>query len=115
MAAPVRAPSLRSSTISSAAPSSELATVARTFIPSLPDELQIANGEQITILSAYDDGWALCANFRGDQGVVPLECLDRSTSVPAEMQLQPQSEFSSDSNKTLRRMSSLAPNTAGTY
>lgn len=114
--ASLRAPSLQSvtpSTYSGVAQASEIAIVARTFVPSLPDELHIANGEQIRILAAYDDGWALCSNLRGVQGVVPLECLEKLTSVPAEMQVQPQNEF--ESNRTSRRLSSLTPNTAGTY
>ena len=32
------------------------------------------------MLGEYDDGWALCANSRGEQGMVPLECLDRESS-----------------------------------
>ena len=55
----------------------EKATVKFTFIPSLPDELSIANGEVVEILQEYDDGWALCINAREVQGMVPLECLER--------------------------------------
>jgi hypothetical protein len=80
----------------SAAPS-KLATVHCTFIPSLPDELTISTGETIRVLSEYDDGWALCANRRGEQGMVPLECLDRSDSGP-----------STPTFRNSRRMSSLA-------
>jgi hypothetical protein len=57
-----------------------LSTVKCTFIPNLPDELSISTGELIRILVEYDDGWALCANMRGEQGVVPLECLEKKTS-----------------------------------
>jgi len=121
---PFATPTLRAPSLRSVAPgvspmnaptTVEIAVVARTFIPSLPDELHISNGEQIRVLSAYDDGWALCSNLRGDQGVVPLECLERSTGAPAEMQLQPQSEFGYDSSRTSRRMSSLTPHAGGTY
>ncbi|KAK0482555.1 hypothetical protein IW261DRAFT_1296150, partial [Armillaria novae-zelandiae] len=49
------------------------------FIPSLPDELPISNGETVRILQEFDDGWALCANGREEQGMVPLECLERLT------------------------------------
>lgn len=61
-----------------ASASSHVAIVRCTFIPSLPDELSISTGEIIRVLNEYDDGWALCANERGEQGVVPLECLDRA-------------------------------------
>jgi len=56
----------------------KFATVQFTFIPSLPDELTISTGETVRVLSEFDDGWAFCANGRGEQGMVPLECLDRS-------------------------------------
>lgn len=55
------------------------ATVKFTFIPSLPDELSIGNGERLGIVQEYDDGWALCVNSRGAQGMVPVECLERSS------------------------------------
>jgi len=52
------------------------AIVRCTYIPRLPDELSIATGETIQVNSTYDDGWALCTNERGDQGVVPMDCLN---------------------------------------
>ncbi|KAI0070954.1 hypothetical protein K474DRAFT_1578590, partial [Panus rudis PR-1116 ss-1] len=51
------------------------------FLPSLPDELHITTGEVVRIVGEFDDGWALCANARGEQGVVPLECLDRGAAA----------------------------------
>jgi len=72
----------------------ELATVNRGFLPSLPDELHIHHGECIRIINAYDDGWCLCANQRGEQGVVPLECLMR-TSRGARRSLTSYGESSS--------------------
>lgn len=56
------------------------AFVSRAFIPSLPDELSIMGGERIRVLALYDDGWALCANGRGEQGMVPQECLDQQVA-----------------------------------
>ena len=50
--------------------------VQKTFVPQLPDELAITPGETLYIRAEYDDGWALCANTRGKQGMVPLECLE---------------------------------------
>lgn len=47
-----------------------------TFVPQLPDELAITPGETVYIRTEFDDGWALCANTRGEQGMVPLECLE---------------------------------------
>jgi hypothetical protein len=52
------------------------------FIPSLPDELSITTGEMVTIVNEFDDGWALCANVRGEQGMVPQECLAKEAVTP---------------------------------
>jgi len=56
----------------------EMANVQRAFLPTLPDELHIQQGETVEIVNAFDDGWALCLNSHGEKGVVPLECLLRS-------------------------------------
>jgi len=63
-------------------PSQEGARVKFTFIPSLPDELSISNGEVVAILQEFDDGWALCRNGRGQEGMVPLECLALGAELP---------------------------------
>ncbi|KAJ3576893.1 hypothetical protein NP233_g117 [Leucocoprinus birnbaumii] len=63
--------------------SSEFAVVARTFIPSLPDELTISSGESLQLLEVFDDGWAECMNRIGEVGMVPLECFDRPSSAQA--------------------------------
>ena len=55
-------------------------TVVCTFIPSLPDELTISIGETLRVLTGYEDGWSLCMNSRGKQGMVPNECLEKSFS-----------------------------------
>ncbi|KAJ7202310.1 hypothetical protein GGX14DRAFT_341056, partial [Mycena pura] len=47
------------------------------YIPGLPDEMEIFTGEVVSIQSEFDDGWALCVNMRGEQGMAPLECLDQ--------------------------------------
>ncbi len=47
-----------------------------TFVPQLPDELAITPGETLHIRTGFDDGWALCVNSSGEQGMVPLECLE---------------------------------------
>lgn len=63
-----------------------LVVVARTFVPSLPDELSIQTGEQVRLISRYDDGWAHVERMRSgagiESGVVPMECLE-SLSAPA--------------------------------
>lgn len=109
---PVQATSPSKSTTS--AQKADFTVVVRTFIPSLPDELNITTGEHIRVLTRYDDGWALCSNMRNEQGVVPLECLQRAGKTAA-LQLQPQSEFGYGSDKSTKRLSSLVPNNNGTY
>lgn len=59
------------------------ALVRNAFLPNLPDELAVGQGEMVRVLAEYDDGWALCQNMRGEQGAVPLECLQRQrVNVP---------------------------------
>ncbi|KAJ6495919.1 hypothetical protein DFH09DRAFT_832983, partial [Mycena vulgaris] len=50
-------------------------TVQCTYMPSLPDELEISIGELLTVLQEYNDGWLLCKNDKGEQGMVPIKCL----------------------------------------
>ena len=52
------------------------AHVRMAFVLQLPDELVITPGETLYIRSKFDDGWALCVNSSGKQGMVPLECLE---------------------------------------
>ncbi|KAJ7875376.1 hypothetical protein B0H14DRAFT_64004 [Mycena olivaceomarginata] len=51
------------------------------YEPSLPDELWIATGQVLHVLAEYSDGWALCKNRHGLEGMVPLECLDRGDAT----------------------------------
>ncbi|KAF8183768.1 hypothetical protein K438DRAFT_1129913 [Mycena galopus ATCC 62051] len=68
---------------------SAAATVCHEFIPFLSDELQVAIGEEVRVLSEYDDGWALCKNDHGDQGMVPLECLNRGAGAQTQQARTP--------------------------
>jgi hypothetical protein len=79
------------------------ASVKCSFVPSMPDELPISAGEPIRLLAEYDDGWALCENTRGEQGMVPLDCLDRGNGVPTT----PTSTASFNGSRSQRRASSL--------
>jgi len=74
-----------------------------TFIPSLPDELTVSIGETLRVLAGYEDGWSLCMDCRGKQGMVPNECLDKSFS---SMGLIPNDGFGVFRNST--RVTSLA-------
>jgi hypothetical protein len=58
--------------------SQQIASVVRyEYEPSLPDELLIATGQVLHVLVEYSDGWALCKNRHGLEGMVPQECLGR--------------------------------------
>ena len=77
------------------------ALIKCTFIPNLPDELSISTGETVRVAAEYDDGWAMCVNARGEQGMVPLECLDRESAGSG-------SQFQGDWRNS-KRSSSLLP------
>ena len=62
-------------TYSTSLASGQTASVKLTFVPSLPDELPITNGETLQIIQEFDDGWALCVKADGSEGMVPMECL----------------------------------------
>jgi hypothetical protein len=81
-----------------------------TFITSLPDELSINVGETIRVLAEYDDGWALCMNTNGQQGMVPMECLNGGPSAaPSAMNF---SASRLPDARGVRRTSSLDPTQA---
>lgn len=61
-----------------------MALVRVTFMPQLPDELAITPGETLYIRNEFDDGWALCEKTSGEQGMVPLECLEGGGGQSAE-------------------------------
>ncbi|CAE6391831.1 unnamed protein product [Rhizoctonia solani] len=73
--APTPAPSLPGSNLAVPQANGGKKRVIQTFQPTLPDELDIRDGDWVTVLHAYDDGWGLC-ECNGRRGVVPLECLD---------------------------------------
>lgn len=89
----------------------ETATVRVVYIPSLPDELSVNTGEIVQVVKAFDDGWGLCRNVRGEEGVVPLECLDRTMGAGQGARLSvgygQQQEANSDW-KNMKRISSLS-------
>ncbi|KAI0705951.1 hypothetical protein BC835DRAFT_1537151 [Cytidiella melzeri] len=78
---PMLQPALGGPAVALTPAGTNVAIVRCTFVPNLPDELSITAGQTIRLLNEYDDGWVLCANDRGEQGVVPLECLEK-TAVP---------------------------------
>ncbi|XP_006457833.1 hypothetical protein AGABI2DRAFT_148367 [Agaricus bisporus var. bisporus H97] len=51
--------------------------VARSYVPTLPDELAISTGETLKVLQEFDDGWSECMNSAGEVGMVPLECFGK--------------------------------------
>lgn len=100
------APSPQMSTVRALASEStqgQSALVRVTFVPQLPDELAITPGETVYIRMEFDDGWALCANTRREQGMVPLECLEGGGGQFAELP-PPSVKWH---NRDSRRVSSL--------
>jgi hypothetical protein len=108
-------PTRRISTVSlspnSAIKQQELAKVLRAYLPTLPDELQIQQGELIEIVNCFDDGWALCLNQHGEKGVVPLECLSRDGNRD-DLNLQ---HGDRNQRRLSHRASSLYTGLPGTY
>jgi len=80
-------------------------TVVCAFIPSLPDELTISIGETLSVLAGYEDGWSLCMNRRGKQGMVPNECLEDSFSSMGLLLPPPSGDYRN--SKSSARVSSL--------
>lgn len=54
-----------------------MAIVRAKFTPTRLDELGCTLGERLRIVNIYADDWALCVNDSGEEGIVPLTCLDR--------------------------------------
>ncbi|TFK30272.1 hypothetical protein FA15DRAFT_663662 [Coprinopsis marcescibilis] len=50
-------------------------SVILTFVPTLADELSITLGEELSMIAEFDDGWGMCSNAQGEQGMVPMECV----------------------------------------
>ena len=90
-------------TVTSESTQEPRALVRVTFVPQLPDELAITPGETVYIRMVFDDGWALCANTRREQGMVPLECLEGGGGQFAELP-PPSAKWH---NRDSRRVSSL--------
>jgi len=84
------------------------ALVMCTFITNLPDELSIKVGETIHVLMEYDDGWALCVNANGQQGMIPVECLNggRTAATPTTSEVNLLAPRLPDA-RGIRRASSL--------
>lgn len=113
-ATPLSAVPLTVTAATAASGAAVVSIVKRTFVPSLPDELSISNGDQVRVLSAYDDGWALCEKVgSGERGVVPQECLEDTQSLRTNTN-SPASQSSAGDNARLNRASSLKRD-QGTY
>ncbi|CAG8502232.1 10831_t:CDS:2 [Dentiscutata erythropus] len=57
-------------------------TVIDTYVPTLPDELDIQPGDKVTVLVVYDDGWVQGINETrgGVKGVFPQHCVNMKVS-----------------------------------
>ncbi|KAF9014163.1 hypothetical protein BDQ17DRAFT_1342198 [Cyathus striatus] len=66
--------SYNGSIATSSAPRATVVGISTT--PRNAGDLHIKVGQSLRILVEYDDGWVLCANEEGYQGLVPISCLD---------------------------------------
>ncbi|KAI8597820.1 hypothetical protein EDD21DRAFT_287328, partial [Dissophora ornata] len=53
-------------------------TVVTIYTPALPDEIELGQGDSVTILQEYDDGWCMGVNNTrgGTKGVFPRHCVE---------------------------------------
>ncbi|EIM80450.1 uncharacterized protein STEHIDRAFT_68168 [Stereum hirsutum FP-91666 SS1] len=63
----------------------EKMTIYRQFVPTLSDELAVEVGELVTVVQAYDDGWAkVRKDGQETVGLIPLDCFRaKGEDVPA--------------------------------
>ncbi|KAI9016250.1 hypothetical protein CLU79DRAFT_764111, partial [Phycomyces nitens] len=85
-------------------------TVTTTYTPTLSDEIDIQPGDQVEVLTEYDDGWCQGINLsRGNaRGVFPKHCIDCSL-LPAKEQDHHQSMLEPEMSEPERskRVSSM--------
>jgi len=74
------------------------------FVRSLEDELAIVPGQQLYLVTAYDDGWSLCEDQNQNRGVVPLSCLEPWDEPSANL---PRSNTNGSMSGASKRHSSL--------
>ncbi|KAI8137689.1 hypothetical protein BJV82DRAFT_634337 [Fennellomyces sp. T-0311] len=57
-------------------------TVVSTYTPTLDDEIYVHPGDQVQVVTEYDDGWCLGMNLSrgGTRGVFPKHCIQASAS-----------------------------------
>ncbi|KAI0042400.1 hypothetical protein FA95DRAFT_1500146 [Auriscalpium vulgare] len=62
-----------------------LETVIRPFAPTLHDELSVDPGDLVTVVTAFDDGWAqVKKKIDGTTGLIPIDCFrSMGEDVPA--------------------------------
>ncbi|KAJ3286554.1 hypothetical protein HK104_008975 [Borealophlyctis nickersoniae] len=62
--------------------------VVHPYNPSLQDELTLEVGDEVVLLKAFDDGWALgLTPANGNQGAFPLVCVSRSDESPRDPEI----------------------------
>jgi len=103
--------------VAPASSSADTAIVNKMYLPSLDDELSINVGEVVQVVRAFDDGWVLCQNVRGDKGVVPLQCLNwaQDSNIGIQTQAAPSGSYGQDASnvangdwRNTKRLSSLS-------
>ncbi|KAF5367997.1 hypothetical protein D9758_004485 [Tetrapyrgos nigripes] len=85
--------SLSSTLIGASQKDSNEYTILYKFESSLPDELTVKGGEVVNVLHAFNDGWSLIRDERGEVGMVPSQCLALREAAP-KIRLQASSSSS---------------------
>jgi len=67
--------SAKSVTSASGVVAGALETVCRPFAPTLGDELVVEVGDLVSVIQAFDDGWArVRKQSDGSKGLIPIDC-----------------------------------------
>jgi len=77
------------------------------YTPTRDDEMAVELGDEVSILTQYDDGWAMCKKLSTDaQGMVPVACWEDDDGSESDYE-EEQVNHSKRLNKMLTRGSSL--------
>jgi len=79
--------------------------VKYSYTPTRDDEMSVELGDELSILTLYDDGWAMCQKLSTDaQGMVPVACWEDDDGSESDYD---EDQDSKRINKMLARGSSL--------
>lgn len=103
-------PTMPPTVVSNSNDNRNLYFVIRTYVPTMLDELRVSVGDRVVVVNKFDDGWAYCEKVDdpdGAAGVIPLECLDRSSNLSPRSAISPVPSLTSDPRLSNTRFSSF--------